>query len=371
MRDELERIAIPDADAASERARAVVLAAFREREPVTRPRRGRRVALGVVLAACAVALAAASPPGMAVVDRVREVVGIERSAPALFSLPAAGRLLVGSDAGVWVVDQDGSKRLLSGYREASWSPFGRFIVATRENELAALEPDGDVRWTLARPGVAQARWGGTETDTRIAYADRTGIRVVAGDGTGDRLLAPADRAPFAWRPGARHVLAYVSASELRVQDTDTGQVLWRGNRGLNAPVRALEWSDDGRRLLVLSPYGLRVYEGRGRLAVHREAPDAGRFTDAAFIPGTHRVVLLRNAGDVVYLDTQRTIFRGSGLASVIPSPTQGWLLVTWPRADQWVFVGSGGRLRATADVTDQFHSRSGFPRVEGWCCAKR
>jgi hypothetical protein len=164
------------------------------------------------------------------------------------------------------------------------------------------------------------------------------------------------------------VLAYVSASEVRVQDTDTGRVLWRGNRGLNAPVRALEWSEDGRRLLVRSRYRLRVYEGPGRLAVDREAPDTERLTDAAFIPGTHRVVLLRNAGDVVYLDTQRTIFRGSGLASVIPSPTQGWLLVTWPRADQWVFVGPGGRLRAIADVAEQFRSRSGFPRVEGWCC---
>jgi hypothetical protein len=364
----LERIELPDAVAAEERARRVVLGAFEEREPLPRRRRGRAIAVGIAVAAAAIALAAASPPGMALVDRVREVVGVERPAPALFSLPAPGSLLVSSDAGVWVVDADGSKRLLAGYREASWSPFARFLVALRRNELAALQPDGDVRWTLARPGVTQARWGGTETDTRIAYADRTGIRVVAGDGTGDRLFAPADRAPFAWRPGARHVLAYVSASEVRVQDTDTGRMLWRGKRGLKAPVRALEWSDDGRRLLVLSAYGLRVYEGRGRLAVHREAPDAGRFTDAAFIPGTHRVVLLRNAGDVVLLDTRRTIFRGSGLASVIPSPTGGWLLVTWPRADQWVFVGSGGRLRAVADVTGQFHSRSGFPRVEGWCC---
>ncbi len=354
--------------AAEERARRVVLAAFAAREPLPRQRRARAIAVGIAVAAAAVALAATSPPGIALVDRVREVVGVERPAPALFSLPAPGSLLVSSDAGVWVVDADGSKRLLAGYREASWSPFGRFLVALRRNELAALEPDGDVRWTLARRGIAEAAWGGTETDTRIAYVDRTGLRVVAGDGTGDRLLAPAERGPLAWRPGARHVLAYVSASEVRVQDTDTGRVLWRGNRGLNAPVRALSWSDDGRRLLVLSPYGLRVYEGGGRLAVHREAPDTGRLTDAAFIPGTHRVVLLRNAGDVVFLDTQRTIFRGSGLASVIPSPTEGWLLVTWPRADQWVFVGSGGRLRAIADVTDQFHSRSGFPHVEGWCC---
>ena len=34
---------------------------------------------------------------------------------------------------------DGSKRLLGGYREASWSPFGHFVVAARPNELVALE----------------------------------------------------------------------------------------------------------------------------------------------------------------------------------------------------------------------------------------
>ena len=64
-------------------------------------------------------------------DEIREVVGVEESAPALFSLPASGQLLVTADSGAWVVDEDGSKRLLGGYREASWSPFGRFVVASR------------------------------------------------------------------------------------------------------------------------------------------------------------------------------------------------------------------------------------------------
>lgn len=369
MREKLEQVGVPDADAARERARGVVLAAFEAREPLPRSRRGQRLAVGGLLAAAAIAVAAASPPGMAVVDRVREVVGVERSSPALFSLPAPGRLLVASDAGVWVVEADGAKRLLAGYREASWSPFGRFLVALRRNELAALEPDGDVRWTLARPGVRSARWGGTETDTRIAYVDDTGLRVVAGDGTSDRLLAPEENGPLAWRPGTPHVLAYVSASEVRVQDVDTGRVLWRGNRGLNAPVRALQWSDDGRRLLVLLPYSVQVFDERGRRVVHREASDPARFTDAAFLPETQRLALLRNGSDLVLLDAKRALFRGSGLASVTAAPGGGWFLVAWPRADQWVFVGPHGALRAAAGITDQFRSRSGFPRVEGWCCA--
>src|SRR5262249_49810709 len=141
---------------------------------------------------------------------LRKTVGVERAEPALFSLPTQGRMLVASDAGVWVVQADGSKRLLGPYREASWSPFGRFVVAARENELAALEPDGNVRWTLARRGARSPRWGGTKTDTRIAYVDRTGLRVVAGDGTNDHLIVPGYRGPLGWRPGTGFVLAYAN-----------------------------------------------------------------------------------------------------------------------------------------------------------------
>ena len=167
MKDELERVDIPGEHEARARTWAVVRAAFAERQPIERrPRRLRPViALAVVFALVAAALSA---PGRAVIDEIREAVGVERAQPALFSLPAGGRLLVASDVGIWLVQEDGSKRLLGDYREATWSPFGRFVVAVRENELAALELDGDVRWTLARPGVRFPRWTGTETDTRIA-----------------------------------------------------------------------------------------------------------------------------------------------------------------------------------------------------------
>ena len=111
--------------------------------------------------------------------------------------------------GVWVVQADGSKRRLGGWREASWSPFGRFVVVARANELAALEPDGDVRWSLARPRVRFPRWAGDRIDTRIAYVSGRSLRVVAGDGTGDRLLRRnvASVAP-AWLPGEGFRLAY-------------------------------------------------------------------------------------------------------------------------------------------------------------------
>ena len=372
MRDALERVTVPDEDAALERTRAVVLAAFRSREPAPHRRHGRSLVL-VGAAATAVGLAIVTPPGRALVDQVREVVGVERSAPALFSLPGGGRLLVTSADGVWVVEANGKKRLFGGYREASWSPFGRFVVAARENELAALEPDGDVRWTLARPHVSSPRWTGSATDTRIAYVDRSGIRIVAGDGTDDRLLAPAEPGPLAWRPGERHALAYVSASEVRVQDVDSGRMLLRVNRGLNEATTRLEWSTDGRRLLVLTRGSLQVFGPRGQLLARNDPADGLANVDARFQPGTHRVLVARVHGSqstVFDLATGRTVFNGTGVFDEIAfSPDGRWLEVGWRTADQWVFVRTDRprTIRAVSGIGEQFRGRT---RLDGWCCAE-
>lgn len=322
MRGELERVHIPGEHEARERTWAVVTTAFSERQPVVRSRARWRPALAIAVVVAAVA-AVVSPPGRAVLDEIREVVGVERAQPALFALPAPGRLLVASDAGVWVVQENGSKRLLGPYREASWSPFGRFVVAARENELAALEPNGDARWTLARPGVRSPRWTGTEADTRIAYVDRTGLRVVAGDGADDRLLVAGYRRPIAWRTGKGFVLAY-SERPGRVTLYDV------------AAQHVLERSAPGR-----------VHAGKQVAALRRRG-------------GASEVV----AGG-------RVVFRTTGvLEGLTVSPDGRWLLVGWPAADQWLFVRiDGSGLRAVANVSEQFRSRS-FPRVDGWCCAQ-
>jgi hypothetical protein len=374
VRDGLEQVRIPDADAAGDRARDVVLAVFQAREPVPRPSRGRRIGIGVAVAGAAVALAVASPPGMAVVDRVREAVGVERVAPALFSLPAPGRLLVASDAGIWVVDADGKKRLLAGYREASWSPFGRFIVATRANELAALTPDGDVHWTLARPDVRDARWGGTRVDTRIAYADRTGIRVVAGDGTGDRLFAPRASGPVAWRPGVSFQLAYVDRRVVNVRSATDGSTVWKARLDFPGPVAALEWSPNGRLLLVLSQHHLRVYDLRGRLVQAEDPSEGWPDVAAEFRPGSQEVGVARVHGSQssVYVLDGRQLFNGMGEVSGLAwSPDGRWLVVGWRSADQWLFVRwDGRRIHAVSNVSAQFRSRT-FPRLGGWCCPGR
>ena len=127
---------------AEERAWEVVRRAFDER--AVAPRRSRRwvVAAAVAIVAAIVA-AVVSPPGRAVFHRVREAVGVEHADLALFSLPAPGRLLVVSEngGGVWLVHDNGFKRKIGSYTDAQWSPHGRYVVATRPNELVTLDVD--------------------------------------------------------------------------------------------------------------------------------------------------------------------------------------------------------------------------------------
>jgi hypothetical protein len=215
LRTLLHQAPVPAADRAA--VLAAVRQAFADRERISWPRRhARSLVLGA--AGAAVVAAFASPPGRAVLGSLRDAVGrggVERAQPALVSLPAPGRLLAGSAKGAWIVQPDGSRRLLGRYRDASWSPHGLYVAVTRRDQLLAVEPGGDVRWALARPDVRHPRWTGTRTDTRIAFLSGNRLHLVAGNGTGDVDLcgepAAADVAP-AWRPGPGRVLAYATTS---------------------------------------------------------------------------------------------------------------------------------------------------------------
>ncbi len=345
----------PDEARAQARTWGVVAAAFAEREPV-RTRRNVPVRPLVALAIVgAVAAVAFTPPGHAVITSVRKAIGIEHAQRALYSLPTGGRVLVDG----WIVDADGSTRRLGDYRETSWSPFGRFVVAARTDRLLALQADGTVRWTLARPDVRFPRWGGTRVDTRIAYLSGDHLRVVAGDGKGDREAGPAPAAPVApaWRPGgAPFTLAYADTrGRIWVFEPDTGTLRFRTGAG-ERPTK-LVWSRDGSSLLVVRPHAIDVYDLRGRRGAHA----AGRFVDAAFVGG--RLAVLRP--HELTLGT-RTLFRTTGtLRQLVPSPDARWLLVTWPEADQWLFVGTGGRPRVTAVANIAEQLGGGFA-VDGW-----
>ena len=121
----LASVPVPGELAARQRSWRVVRAAFesRERIPPVRPSPWRPVA--ALAGGLALVAAVASPPGRAVLNEVRDAIGRERvvgvrgAQPNLFSLPTDGRLLVESARGPWIVRDDGSRRRLGRYRQAT------------------------------------------------------------------------------------------------------------------------------------------------------------------------------------------------------------------------------------------------------------
>jgi WD40 repeat protein len=370
-------IPIPDELEAQRRAWRVVQAAFAERERISWPRQHARPILAFA-AIVALLAAAISPPGRAFVREVREVIGVKDAEDALFSLPSSGRLLVVSDEGAWVVRRDGSRRLLGPYRDASWSPTGKYVVGSGRNLLVALEPDGDTRWSLARRNVTLPRWGGDRFDTRIAYLSGRQLRVVAGDGTGDRRLARAVEAVApAWRSGAAHVLAFASrGGRVVVAEADSGRRLWSRRLG---SIQKLEWSSDGRLLLVQARRFLRVFSPGGQLRYDLLGQGAVPITDASFGPDGRSVAFVQRAAGRSHLwviprlrpdaGAARRMFLGQGVfADLNWSPDGKWVLVGWEDANQWVFLRSTRvrNIQAVNSVTEQFGR--GFPSPAGWCC---
>src|SRR5207244_632466 len=129
---------------------------------------------------------------------------------------------------------------------------------------------------------------------RLGYRSGGALRLVAGDGTGDRLLlrsvAPA---AAAWRPGKGHVLAVSDwAGRVLMLDADSGGLLWRSTEA-TIPTE-LSWSADGRRLLALSPRSARLFDAGGRSLTTISTPVGARAEAAAFVPGRHEFALLQH-----------------------------------------------------------------------------
>ena len=366
---------------AERRAWGVVRRAYEERPPV-HPRRARGWLVPVLVAVAVVAAAAiATPTGHAVFQKVREAVGVQHAEPALFALPSRGRLLVVSSehGGVWLVHDNGLMRRIGSYDDAQWSPHGVYVVATTATALIALDLDRGVRWSLPRRGAIWPRWQGTRLDTRIAYLTPGGLRVVSGDGTHDHLVDryAQDVAP-AWDPARGHAVAYFSGGAVVLREPDSGRVVWR------APVTitpsSLAWSSDGRYLAAVSAHRIVVLGSNGK--PRRAVTMLGEsFVDAAFQPGSHRLAAsLRTtySSEVRVVDIDhpghgRLIFAGPGMfGDIVWSPDGSWLLVSWPTADQWVFV-HGSRVHAVANIREQFPRRDRKGPLlqldDRWCCA--
>jgi len=404
LRALLREAPVPGAEEAERRGRRLAEAAFEQRQP-HRPQRPAwpRLALSLAAATLLAALLL-TPAGAKVRDWVDEAltVGVDDAEPALTEIPGGGRLLVSTPQGSWVVQPDGSRRLLGGYPEATWSPRGLFVAAVSGHMLSAVEPDGTVRWSLSADApVTDVRW--SPSGVRIAYLTttyRTGstLRVVAGDGSGDMLIdGNVGPAAPTWLPLGPHLLAYVDGEGmLRVINSDTGETV--GSSPASRDAVELDWARDGSRLLEATSRALRLRDvAVGKLAARLSLGPARRVAlpidatvrTAAFSPdGRSLAVLLQRpardrqpAHSELYLmdregTSQRLLFTAPGLLSSLDwSPNGTRLLIAWPDADQWLFIPTEGRrVRAIGGISREFApgspERAVFPLIDGWCCQR-
>lgn len=393
LRALLREVPVPGTEAVERRGLEMTAEAFAARRPARRSPLPR-LALAAVVAALLAALLL-SPAGAAVRDWVDDVftAGVPDAEPGLTEIPGGGRLLVGSPAGPWVVQPDGSRRLLGDYREATWSPRGLFVGVVAGRALSAVEPDGSPRWSLtASAPVADPRW--SPSGFEIAYRAGAALRVVGADGAGDALLdrriAPV---PPAWSPQGLPLLAYVDlGGRLRLISIRDGAPA--GSAAALPKVDSLQWAAGGSRLLEASPSAVRLRDlDPDKLAAQLDVgpprriplPPGALVRDAALSPdGGSVAILIARGGASPHSEVllaradggpPRRLFGTPGrLAELAWSPGSEHLLISWPDADQWLFlpVAGRGRVRAVADIAAQFapggHAAA-FPRLEGWCCA--
>lgn len=372
----LRDVRAPDEDGAQTRAWALVRDTYKNRVPSRQRRRRVRLALLPMLALVAGAVAL-SPAGTSVARWVTDTLGVRHAASKLSALPSPGRVLVSGPHGTWIVSANGSLHRLGSWSDASWSPHGLYIAVAGGTAVAAADPRGRVQWSLARPQVADPSWY-PPTGWRVTYLAGDTVRVVAGNGADDHLLARhVARVAPAWRPGHPYELAYVTRTRIVLREAESGQVVWSIRP--DGQVEKLGWSANGMRLLVLTHTRAEVYvPGRGPLA---SIQPGGTIVDGSLAPAGRQLALeVGGRFDRLLLATipsfrsrPRIIFTGSGLSQLDWSPDGRWLLVSWPAADQWVFVHARGRPRiaAVSHIAQQFGAGAlggGFPRLAGWCC---
>lgn len=389
LRSRLRELDVPGEQEAQQRTWDVVERAFADREEPPRPRSAQRFLLAAA-AALFLALALLSPAGAAIRHWVSDVVRQDRARPGLTSLPGPGRLLVDSEQGTWVVQSDGSQRLVGAYDQTTWSPHGLYIAATRGPRLSTLTPNGDPRWTVTETEpTSLPSWQGPD-GFRIAYLSGSSLRVVNGDGTGDRKLARgvAHIAPV-WRPGTQHVIAFVDrVGVTRVVDTDTGRRL---TTPPFAAVNDLAWSLDGTQLAVGFGSHIAVVRASGTpkaQATSTAGAPNSTVEQVAFSPSGDRLAFIRRSTGVSPNSElivgrphtsgirERILFSAPGqLTDPTWSPDGRWLLVGWREADQWLFINthSPSKVVAIANIARQFdpggNGTGEFPRISGWCCA--
>jgi hypothetical protein len=331
----------PGEAAAAARTRRAVLAAHAA-APVTRRRRGPAIA--AVVAALALAGGLASP---AVGDWLRDVVEHPKPppvAPPPVPLPAGGRLLVGTGGGVGLSPAGRAPDAIGRYRDATWSPGGRFAAVTTRHALLAVTPHGAVRWRVAGDAPRSPAW--SPDGFRIAYLAGAQLRVVVADGTDDRLFRGHVRpvAP-AFRPGAGRTVAWVDADDhVRVADVDLARLQWRSPVPVGR-ARALSWSADGNRLLVAGRHRVQVFAlASGGVRSHRAH---GPVAAAAFPPRGGGPPAILERSRLRLLGRREPLIETRGrYHGLVWSPDGRWILTR--RASQWIVVRADGRRIVTA-----------------------
>ena len=388
LRERLRDEPLPGEAEAAARSWPLVEAALAERESApggAGPVRPRRVALRLALVAAlaaAVLAAALSPAGAAVGDWIGDRFAAGDDAPPAFAaLPKGGPVLAITRTGAYAISPNGNSRHLGAFAQASWSPRGLHVAGAGGRRLTAITPAGTVKWVLTRPGRLHDPAWSTGSGFAVAYLEGQALRVVAGNGdpaTDRRLRAGAAAVTPAWRPKSDRVLTYARAGgDIETLDVATGRGIWRAPAPASMPARALAWSANGRRLVVLSPRSLTELDASGQIV--RTIPLPGTARELALHPsGRSAAVVVSRGAETSVLELSlpeagaappsRQLFQGDvdGLAW---SADGRRLLVGWRGAGQWLLIGPGERIRALHDVTAELGARGGFPRVAGWCCA--
>jgi hypothetical protein len=354
----------------------------------SRLRRGLDTLAGRLVPVLVVALAVAAAlttPGRATAEWVRhhlsEVTGQLRAAPPppapasrYGALPGGGRMLAVNGQGLFAFGLGGAPRELLGRVDAAaWSPHGRFAVAVRGIELIAVSTRGRRHWSLAADrAISAPAW--SPSGYRVAFvvggpgAGRT-IHVVAGDGTGEHVLAATRAVAPAWQPGvapAERLATVDSAARVVLRDADSGRVLWRA-RTPAAPT-ALAFKGN-RRLLVLQRDRLTILDGAtgARVGHTRIAPTKTTNITLAVRPRHAGTAIVRRAaggGDAIVLSDTTIFTAPQRIAAIAWSPHGDWLAAELTGIDGWTLL----HLRGTRVDRIRTLAAGRAAHLAGWCC---